>query len=118
KGITNIILTESPIDALSYFQLKGERFPVKNTMYVAFGGTIGEGQLDTVHAIVTNNANKKNNINFVAAVDNDAMGKSYNGKFRLKFDNVVEDFPMRKDYNDDLKASPKAYKAYNYPIRR
>lgn len=115
SGIENVILTESPIDALSYFQMKGEKYPVENTLYVAFGGTIGDGQLVTIQDILSESSNK--NITFVSAVDNDEMGKSYYEKFKYTLGRVIEDFPVRKDYNEDLKASPAAYKV-SYPIRR
>src|SRR5699024_9405191 len=46
--IANVVLTESPIDALSYYELKGKDYPLENTLYVAFGGTIANGQMQTV----------------------------------------------------------------------
>lgn len=116
-NIKNVILTESPIDALSYYQMKGKKYPVENTLYVAFGGTVGDGQLVTVKNILSKISLPTNFITFVSAVDNDEMGKLYNEKFKSKFKNVREDFPVKKDYNEDLKTSPTVYKS-SYPIRR
>lgn len=42
ENLESVILTESPIDALSYHQLKGK----KDSMYVSFGGSVSDKQLD------------------------------------------------------------------------
>ena len=93
------ILTESPIDALSYHQLKGK----KNTLYVSFGGSVTFGQLETVKSIISS-ANVSPELKIISAVDNDEMGRIYTQKFKETFsENIVEDFPRLKDYNEDLK---------------
>jgi len=95
------ILTESPIDALSYHQLKGK----KNTLYVSFGGSVTFGQLETVKSIIAG-ANVSQELKIISAVDNDEMGRIYTQKFKETFsENIVEDFPGLKDYNADLKKS-------------
>lgn len=115
--LEKVILTESPIDALSYFQLKGKEYPVQNTLYVAFGGSVAKGQLDTVQAIVSGNSKKKNDIVFVSAVDNDKQGRAYTERFKNVFDRIIEDYPIKKDHNEDLMASQIASpKAYNLRI--
>jgi len=96
-----VILTESPIDALSYHQLKGK----KNTLYVAFAGAVGDAQIDTLQAIITK-ANKSPDLKFISAVDNDAAGRRYTEKFKTVFsENLIVDIPISNDFNEDLKNS-------------
>src|SRR5665647_1149833 len=101
QTLESVILTESPIDALSYHQLKGK----KNTLYVSFGGSVTFGQLETVKSIIAS-ANVSPELKIISAVDNDEMGRIYTQKFKETFsENIVEDFPGLKDYNADLKKS-------------
>ena len=93
------ILTESPIDALSYHQIKGK----KNFWYVSFGGSVAAGQLETVKSIIAH-ANAMPGLKIISAVDNDEMGRIYTQKFKEAFAiNIIEDYPCLNDYNDDLK---------------
>ncbi len=99
--LESVILTESPIDALSYHQLKGK----KNSWYVSFGGSVTFGQLETVKTIIAC-ANVSPELKIISAVDNDEMGRIYTQKFNETFPGkIVEDFPRSKDYNEDLKKS-------------
>jgi len=101
QTLESVILTESPIDALSYHQLKGKI----NTLYVSFGGSVTFGQLETVKSIIAS-ANVSPELKIISAVDNDEMGRIYTQKFKETFsENIVEDFPGLKDYNEDLKKS-------------
>lgn len=96
-----LILTESPIDALSYHQLKGR----KNSLYVSFGGSVALGQLKTVQNIIAK-AKAGADLKIISAVDNDEMGKLYTEKFKQALSKeIVEDFPVLNDYNEDLKKS-------------
>ena len=93
------ILTESPIDALSYHQIKGK----KNSWYVSFGGSVTVGQLETVKIIIAQ-SKATSELKVISAVDNDEMGKIYTQKFKEHFEqNIVEDYPRLNDYNEDLK---------------
>ena len=101
QTLESVILTESPIDALSYHQLKGK----KNTLYVSFGGSVTFRQLETVKSIIAS-ANVSPELKIISAVDNDEMGRIYTQKFKETFsENIFEDFPGLKDYNADLKKS-------------
>ena len=101
KTIKLVILTESPIDALSYHQLKGK----KNSLYISFGGSVAEGQLETSKQVITG-AHPGKALMIVSAVDNDEMGKLYTKKFKELLPwNIVEDYPIGNDYNEDLKHS-------------
>ena len=99
KILEALILTESPIDALSYHQLKGK----ENLLYISFGGSVTIGQLETVKNIITA-SNASSELKIISAVDNDEMGKIYTEKFKEAFSkNIVEDYPGLNDYNEDLK---------------
>ena len=96
-----VVLTESPIDSLSYHQLKGK----KNTLFVAFAGAVSDEQIITLKAIIKR-ANKGPDFNFISAVDNDEAGKRYTEKFKIAFfENLIVDTPFSKDFNEDLKRS-------------
>ena len=96
-----VVLTESPVDALSYHQLKGK----KNSLYVAFAGAVGDEQIDTLKAIIRD-AIKSPGFKFISAVDNDIAGKRYTEKFRVALsENLIVDAPLLKDFNEDLKKS-------------
>jgi hypothetical protein len=96
--VKNVVLTESPIDALSYHQLKGK----ENSLYISFGGSVAAGQLETCKRIIAK-ADPDPDLKIFSAVDNDAMGKLYTKKFKDAFPwKVVEDYPRLKDYNEDL----------------
>ncbi|HUZ59456.1 MAG TPA: toprim domain-containing protein [Hanamia sp.] len=104
--LENIILTESPIDALSYHQLKGKN----NSLYVSFGGAVGDDQITTLKAII-----KKANIipefKFISAVDNDDAGRKYTEKFKVFFEErLIVEVPLLKDFNEDLKKSQVLFK--------
>jgi hypothetical protein len=96
--VHSVILTESPIDALSYHQLKGK----ENSLYISFGGSVAAGQLETCKRIITR-VNPGPDLKIISAVDNDKMGRLYTKKFKDAFPwNVIEDYPRLKDYNEDL----------------
>ena len=93
------VLTESPIDALSYHQLKGK----ENTLYVAFAGAVGDDQITTLKTIIKR-TNPGSDFKFISAVDNDDAGRRYTEKFRNAFsENLIVDTPLLKDFNEDLK---------------
>jgi hypothetical protein len=93
------VLTESPIDALSYHQLKGK----ENTLYVAFAGAVGDDQITTLKTIIKR-ANTSSDFKFISAVDNDDAGRRYTEKFKNAFsENLIVDTPLLKDFNEDLK---------------
>ncbi len=105
SNITNIlyfvVLTESPIDAISYHQLKGK----ENTLYVAFAGAVGDDQIRTLKAIISR-ADTGHDFKFISAVDNDDAGKRYTEKFKTVFgEKLIVDVPTFKDFNEDLKKS-------------
>jgi hypothetical protein len=99
--LDRVVLTESPIDALSYHQLKGR----ENTLYVAFAGAVGVEQIATLKAIIRR-TDTSPDFKFISAVDNDDAGRRYTDKFKNAFsENIIVDNPFSKDFNEDLKKS-------------
>ena len=99
KILEKIIITESVIDALSYHQLN----PSQNSLYVATGGSIGNGQIEVIKNL-KHIGNISSNFTYISAVDNDKAGDRYNIKLLecLYPDIVLIDKPVSKDYNQDL----------------
>jgi len=99
--LEKIALAESPIDALSYHQL---RWP-ENIMYVAFGGSLSENQVPIIKALAAMHPHKMEGFHFLSITDNDIQGEKYNLKLKelLMPIRLVVDKPILKDYNEDLK---------------
>jgi len=71
KAIDNIIVTESPIDALSHFQLVNK--PKKNNLYISTLGTVTPNNAQTIATI----AKASKNSTLVDALDNDKKGNEF-----------------------------------------
>ncbi len=99
--LEKIALAESPIDALSYHQLKRP----ENIMYVAFGGSLSEKQVPIIKALAAMHPCKMEGFYFLSIADNDTQGEKYNLKLKelLMPNRLVVDKPVLKDYNEDLK---------------
>lgn len=102
-----IVLTESPIDALSYYQLNGK----ENTLFASFGGSVADDQIATISGI-KNRIHLSSNFRYVSAVDNDKAGDRYTDKFKnyFKEDLVIVDKPVYSDFNKDLEEKQKQSK--------
>lgn len=92
-----VILTESPIDALSYHQLKGK----ENLLYISFGGSIAPGQIGTLK-VVLEQSKKDADFSIVSGFDNDRQGDKYFNNIKEIFPALTKDLPVGKDYNEDL----------------
>jgi Toprim domain-containing protein/uncharacterized protein DUF3991 len=98
EKLSRIILCESAIDALSYYQLKKP----EDALYISFGGTVTVGQINTVKSLKTSE-NISEDFSYISAVDNDKDGEKYNRKFsELLADHLIIDNPVLKDYNEDI----------------
>jgi hypothetical protein len=94
--IKKLCLFESPIDALSFFQLYGWN----DTLYVAFGGQIGEEQIVTLKKIIEKLTNR---VNIFCCFDNDEAGETYFNKMLRFFDSAQWLKPEKgKDFNEEL----------------
>ena len=103
EKLEQIILSESPIDAMSYHQLKQ---PSNNVLYVSFGGSLSELQIPIIKELLCHHSGRSENFNFLSIVDNDKMGDKYNAKLIdfLKPEKMVIEKPVNKDFNEDLQA--------------
>jgi len=97
--LNQIIITESVIDGLSYHQLK----PMQNVIYVATGGSISKGQINTILEL-RKKVQTSESFHYVSAVDNDKTGIKYDALLTalLAPEKVIIDKPVSKDYNEDL----------------
>lgn len=97
--LENVAMFESAIDALSYYQLRKS----SNTFYIAFGGSLSDGQMELAKNILSNYQIPKN-ARFLCCFDNDKSGTRYANKMKTFFASreVKEDFPQSKDFNKDL----------------
>jgi len=96
--VKRLIICESAIDCLSYFQIKGDMEDV----YMSFGGSITNGQLQSICNMVKQ-LPLDTTFRVVIAVDNDKMGKEYTHKILEAFPDGIIDYAEGKDYNEDLK---------------
>ncbi len=105
KTLERIILSESPIDAISYHQLKEP----SNALYVSFGGSLSELQIPTVNELLSRHSARSDNFHYLSIVDNDKMGDKYNAKLIdfLYPEKIIIDKPAKKDFNEDLQAIKK-----------
>lgn len=108
NALNEIVLTESPIDAMSYYELKKKNVTNHTTLYIAFGGSIANGQIETMKKIVSHYGNSEETI-FTSAVDNDGKGEEYHAKFLKAFGygRLMRALPVSKDFNEDLKRENK-----------
>jgi hypothetical protein len=96
--VKRLIICESAIDCLSYFQIKGEIEDV----YISIGGSITNGQLQSICKMVEQ-LPKDSTFRVKIAVDYDKMGKEYAKKILDAIPNAIVDYPNGKDYNEELK---------------
>lgn len=100
QKIDAAVLTESPIDALSYHQLKGKN----NILYVSFGGALSDGQVETLVELIEKNNKLNTGFAVIAAFDNDKMGEKYTDKISAAFPGrTVRERPVLKDFNEDVR---------------
>lgn len=102
KGDSQIVICESPIDALSYAKLHCHE--KKRTRYLALGGQISRFQWGLIDAVMKKYRLK--NIRVVLAFDNDAAGKRYVQQFQERYSgsSFKVSLPPREgqDWNDVL----------------
>ena len=100
---SQLVIVESPIDALSFHQLHGDR----RTRYIATGGTISQRQQELIEVELRAIAQKSGVI--ILATDNDEAGD----KLAEQIDKLAPDVkfflkkrmqPKLKDWNEDLMA--------------
>ncbi len=99
KSFDKLILFESPIDALSYFQLHGEE-----GIYASICGSLTNDFLANLEGDLTHLSVRE----AVIAFDNDKAAEAMRDKVIQKIPDSIEKSikkPLKKDWNDDLIAS-------------
>jgi hypothetical protein len=71
-------------------------------IYMSFGGTITNGQLQTICNMVKQ-LPLDATFRVIIAVDHDKMGKEYTKKILEVIPDAIVDYPEGKDYNEELK---------------
>ena len=82
KEIERITITESPIDALSKWQLKDKK-EAKNELYISTVGPVSEENTKTINRIVKNHPQAQ----IIDATDNDITGDRYSVQLKNAFGN-------------------------------
>lgn len=100
KQADTIIFTESPIEALSHFQLKK---PV-NTAYMSTSGNMSSKTV----ALMKRVFDKYPNVHVVASFNNDEKGRGYAKLVQGLKAGVDIEFPKQNDWNDELRLQLKS----------
>jgi hypothetical protein len=98
ESLGRLVICESAIDCMSYYQLKGQT----DDLYVSIGGSITQGQLKSIQSML-DKLKLERSFRVVIAVDRDNSGLIYASKIREVFPNSINEYPNGKDYNDDLR---------------
>lgn len=103
--VKNIVICESVIDALSFYELNKDKLHFTNTLLVSTSGTLTDKQMFILYTLLTKD--KKRTL-FVA-FDNDKQGNEYTEKLKnyLSDKHIQNEIKIEKsvykDFNDDLK---------------
>lgn len=104
QSVDKIIITEHPIDAMSYHQLNAATLDKQNVMYVATAGNPSGKQIEVIQKKIQVMQPKE----VVLANDNDQAGQQYNEKYQQKLKDtgsiIKIEKPQFKDWNADVYA--------------
>lgn len=102
EEITDVVICETPLDAIAYHQLKGN----ETTLYVATGGNVCTEQINQVNEILRKNKDKidTQEFTFHLANDNDKAGANFNlqyvkAQLRLKQSCSIDVLPAENGMN-------------------
>ena len=109
--LEQLVITESPIDAMSYYQLHRDRMLKENTVLISTAGNPGKAQLSAVRELIEQQKVGK----VILAHDNDKAGAQYNKAYQQlvaevnagrkeALIEVKETIPVFKDFNADIRA--------------
>jgi Toprim-like/Protein of unknown function (DUF3991) len=93
-SLDHLIICESAIDAMSYYQLKKV-----NGFYLSFGGSLSNEQIELLRWAIG-----RYDVPVIVAADNDDRGDEYASLIATMRDDVIRDKPSdsAKDWNDQL----------------
>jgi hypothetical protein len=96
--LDRLIIFESAIDAMSYYQIFSSYQVLQNGLYLSFAGSLSNDQIDLLRWSVG-----RYNVPVIVATDNDEKGDEYATLVASMRDNVTRDKPIgHKDWNDLL----------------
>lgn len=103
--VDKLIITEHPIDAMSYHQLHGVSQEKHNIIYLSTAGNPSQRQMDVIEQKAVTLQPEE----IVLANDNDRAGHQYNEKYEEKLKDteiqITIEKPQFKDWNADVKAT-------------
>ncbi len=110
-AVEQLVLTEHPIDGMSYYQLHKKELQQLNTVFASTAGNPGHDQLNAVKEIISLHKIPK----VILANDRDKAGAQYNATYQElimelnqgKKENPVlvkVEVPLFKDFNAEIKA--------------
>lgn len=75
ETIEKVLITESPLDCIAHHQM----MPNANTLYIAHGGNLCQGQIETINTLLHSNIKKVDlkRFEYLLGADNDQAGVSY-----------------------------------------
>lgn len=78
-SIERVLITESPLDCIAHHQM----MPNPHTLYIAHGGNLCKGQIETINTLLHNIKGKVNlkKFQFMLGADNDLAGTGYDLAF-------------------------------------
>jgi hypothetical protein len=108
-AVDQVLITESPIDAMSYYQLHKDR--KENTVYISTAGNPAKEQLKALKEFIRQQKVPQ----VILASDNDKTGRQYNKDYRELIGElnrerketaveIKEVVPVFKDFNADIRA--------------
>jgi hypothetical protein len=100
KPVSKVIVTESAIDAMSYYEMNG--VAGEGVIYLSFGGGMSERQKQVLRDYLTIEG-LTDKVHVIAATDNDAAGDAFAAEINKIRPDALRDKPDAKDWNDMLK---------------
>jgi len=117
KGITDIVITESPIDALSYAELFKDETDIYDVderyFLISTQGQIGKQTIEAISNYIKAIMQVNPDVRIRIALDNDDRGQEMAEKLQEELENRFEDLeiyvdiPQMKDWNEELQEEKK-----------
>ena len=99
NSASEIVITESAIDALSHAALN----PKRDAAYISISGSMSQDQKALLGGVLAKAENDGQKI--TVALDNDRAGRAMTQEIHALAKTVKQEIPRAKDWNEDLKAS-------------
>lgn len=109
KPVEKIFVTESPIDAISHYQLNKEKLKDKNIVYMATGGSPTKGHHQLIDTFIKLRADSSKKDLVESIYDNDVAGRQFTSKMVGELKNIKKEnapvistvgYSQKKDHPD------------------